>query len=291
MAKQQTNPFVLPGFGQSGDMAQNPLLASMEMMRSAWEGLAKVGGLDAVMPVNTSTDELERRIADLRTVEHWLQMNLSMLSSTIQALEVQRATVATLNNFLSSAAGMEIKAPLSPLDIALGINRAADSTPEAKSELKVDPVATAPSGDSTGLFGTPLGGGSAPSEEQPKQSDASQQPQQQATAAMQGWWDMLQSQFDNLADATAATLKGAENIRDATIAAQQKVAENMPVAPVIKKAATRKAAVKKSAVKKASIKKAAVKKTAAKKAAASKAAVKKSAAKKASAKKAALKKS
>jgi hypothetical protein len=44
-------------------------------------------------------DELDKRITDMRTVEQWLKLNLNMLQSTIQALEVQRATLATLHAF------------------------------------------------------------------------------------------------------------------------------------------------------------------------------------------------
>lgn len=41
-------------------------------------------------------EELDKRIAEMRAVEHWLQLNLSMLRATIQSLEVQRSTIATL---------------------------------------------------------------------------------------------------------------------------------------------------------------------------------------------------
>src|SRR3546814_1966658 len=100
-----TNPFVLPGLGQGGDMAGNPLLASMEMMRKAWAGLAGPGGLAQALPMAPpmNLEDLERRIAELRSVENWLRMNLSMLSSTIQGMEVQRATIATLRSFVGGA--------------------------------------------------------------------------------------------------------------------------------------------------------------------------------------------
>lgn len=47
----------------------------------------------------TNVDELDKRITDMRAVEHWLKLNLQMLQSTTQALEVQRATLATLRAF------------------------------------------------------------------------------------------------------------------------------------------------------------------------------------------------
>src|SRR5690554_7551543 len=76
MNSQNSNPFVLPGFGQAGDYSQNPLLASMEMMRQAWQGLATSGVL-AQPPVSPAltTEDLDRRISDLRAVENWLRLN------------------------------------------------------------------------------------------------------------------------------------------------------------------------------------------------------------------------
>jgi len=42
------------------------------------------------------TGELDKRIADLKAVEGWLQMNLGMLQTTIQSLEMQRNTLAAM---------------------------------------------------------------------------------------------------------------------------------------------------------------------------------------------------
>ena len=84
----------------------------MDLMRKVWgmTGLPSIpspGNL-AQMAVRLPTqlpnmvaptldiEELDKRIAEMRAVEHWLQLNLSMLRATIQSLEVQRATIATL---------------------------------------------------------------------------------------------------------------------------------------------------------------------------------------------------
>lgn len=106
MTTEQSNPFVLPGFGQSGEGAQNPVFAGMEMMRKAWQGMAGAGvsGFESAgMPI-MSIEDLERRISELQAVENWLRLNLSMLSNTIQGLEIQRSTMATLRSF--AAQGM-----------------------------------------------------------------------------------------------------------------------------------------------------------------------------------------
>jgi hypothetical protein len=41
--------------------------------------------------------EIDKRIADLRAVEKWLDLNLNMLKATVQALEVQRGTITQLS--------------------------------------------------------------------------------------------------------------------------------------------------------------------------------------------------
>jgi hypothetical protein len=41
-------------------------------------------------------EELGKRIEELRTVQFWLEQNARMLAATIQALEVQRMTLSTL---------------------------------------------------------------------------------------------------------------------------------------------------------------------------------------------------
>ena len=40
MTTNPKNPFVLPGLGQSGEMASNPLFASLEMMRQTFGALS-----------------------------------------------------------------------------------------------------------------------------------------------------------------------------------------------------------------------------------------------------------
>src|SRR5699024_12191259 len=82
---------------------------------------------------------------------------------------------------------------------------------------------SAVSGDSSGLCGQPRYQG----ETQADTASSGQPNLEQATATMQGWWDMLQAQFDHLSDATAATIKGAESMRDAAVAAQEQAMQTM----------------------------------------------------------------
>lgn len=189
MSDSYTNPFVLPGMGQNSDLSGNPLLASMEMMRQAWAGLAGPGGLTQALPMTVpmNLEDLDRRINELRSVENWLRLNLSMLSSSIQGLEVQRATIATLRSFVdsvSSAGADEAPGGASPLEVALGLKPAPKG-------------GGAPGGQSAGPGAAPA---AEPGAVPPSINAAAQ-------SASQAWWDLMQQQFNNLAAATAASMQ------------------------------------------------------------------------------------
>lgn len=100
MAKEN-NPFVLPGFGQQGEAAQNPLFAGLEMMNQAWQGLAKGSTVSATPTM--SIEDLDKKISELQTVHNWLQLNSTMLANTIQGLEIQRSTLSMVKSFAASA--------------------------------------------------------------------------------------------------------------------------------------------------------------------------------------------
>lgn len=52
------------------------------------------GALPSMLMPTLDVKELEKRIADLRSVENWLNLNLNLLRTTIQGLEMQRSTLA-----------------------------------------------------------------------------------------------------------------------------------------------------------------------------------------------------
>ncbi|WP_322068215.1 PhaM family polyhydroxyalkanoate granule multifunctional regulatory protein [Paraburkholderia bannensis] len=121
---------------------------------------------DMMTPL-TNIEELDKRVTDLRAVEQWLKLNLNMLQSAIQALEVQRATLSTLRAF-----GAFAQAQMSP-----------------------PPVHEAPARESAASFASaqsaresaPAGDADASADAPPPGFDAS------------AWWNLLQSQFNQLA--------------------------------------------------------------------------------------------
>lgn len=73
------------------------------------------GGFGAAFP-GMDLEELEKRIKDLKSVENWLNLNLNILKSTIQGLEVQHATMMALKSFgdAVSAAGAAATSATAP---------------------------------------------------------------------------------------------------------------------------------------------------------------------------------
>lgn len=55
---------------------------------------AGAAALPSMMMPTLDVKELEKRITDLRSVEQWLNLNLNLLRTTIQGLEMQRSTLA-----------------------------------------------------------------------------------------------------------------------------------------------------------------------------------------------------
>ena len=72
-----------------------------EFLKNLWGpmGLPLAG----LMAPTLIPDEIERRIAELKSVENWLNMNLNVLRLTIQGLEMQKAGLAAMQNAAGSA--------------------------------------------------------------------------------------------------------------------------------------------------------------------------------------------
>ncbi|MCK9283119.1 MAG: hypothetical protein M0P39_02430 [Rhodocyclaceae bacterium] len=71
-----------------------------DFLKNLWGSFGIPPGL--VAPV-LDIDELDKRITDMKAVEGWLKMNLNVLQMSIQALEMQRATLAAMKAMGESA--------------------------------------------------------------------------------------------------------------------------------------------------------------------------------------------
>jgi len=72
-----------------------------ELFRRLWGPLGVP--LPGMAMPTLDPNEVEKRIADLRSVENWLAMNLNMVKLSIQGLEMQKAAL------LAMGAGSEPK--------------------------------------------------------------------------------------------------------------------------------------------------------------------------------------
>jgi len=151
-----------------------------------------------------SAEDLDKRINELKTVQFWLEQNTRALAATIQALEVQKMTLATLKsmNFPMPSAFAASAAAPSP--------RATESAPAA----------------------------------QPEQSDAAPEakPAGPAVDPMQ-MWNALTQQFQNIAATalkdvgSAASQAVAKTVPAAKKSVRKASGSNARARPAAKKAA------------------------------------------------------
>ncbi|MBN3844863.1 PhaM family polyhydroxyalkanoate granule multifunctional regulatory protein [Burkholderia sp. Ac-20349] len=154
------------------DMMRMSPFGGMTSFPGATQGLPpSLSSMSDMMAPLTSVEELDKRITDLRAVEQWLKLNLGMLQSAIQALEVQRATLATLRAF-----GAFAQSSMSAAEEAAVA--AAHAAKHASPAPDADAAASA--------------------------ADASAGDAAQQAFAPSGWWNLLQSQFHQLASLAMA---------------------------------------------------------------------------------------
>jgi len=77
-------------------MPEQPPQDPFELFRRLWGPLGVP--LPGMAMPTLDPKEIEKRIADLKSVEAWLNMNLNMIRFSIQGLELQRATLQAMQN-------------------------------------------------------------------------------------------------------------------------------------------------------------------------------------------------
>ena len=77
-------------------------------------GLPSVPGMGQWIAPTLDPAELDKRIQELKTVQFWLDQNAKLLGTTIQALEVQRMTLSTLQTMNLSMADLSEALQIKP---------------------------------------------------------------------------------------------------------------------------------------------------------------------------------
>jgi len=80
---------------------ETPFQDPFELLKKMWAPMGlPLGTLAPLLDPN----DIEKRIADLKSVETWLSMNMNVLRMTIQGLEMQKATLAAFQSMQPGAA-------------------------------------------------------------------------------------------------------------------------------------------------------------------------------------------
>ena len=136
------------------------------LLKNAGAGLPNMG--QWVAPT-LNPEELDKRIQELKTVQFWLEQNARLLATTIQAMEVQKMTLSTLQT---------MNLPLADIANALRLKPMAEPpAPPAAAPAAPAPAVKAPARKAT--------------QNVPNESPAAVDPMQ--------WWAALTQQFTELA--------------------------------------------------------------------------------------------
>jgi hypothetical protein len=150
---------LVPGF----DFLQN-------LAKGTPQGMPQMPNLSSWIAPTLNVEELEKRISELKTVHFWLDQNGKALAATIQALEVQKMTLATLRGMNVSMGEMAEALRMKP------------AQPAPAREAKPAPAREAPA-PATPAAASEGNGGAGPID--PLQ-----------------WWSSLTQQFQEIAAST-----------------------------------------------------------------------------------------
>ena len=231
-------------------------------------------GLGNWVAPTVSVEELERRIKDLRAVQFWLEQNVVAVKATIQALEVQKMTLATLR-------GMNVSMTEVAKAFTMSTGGAISATaPAAAKEAPAQssgwPYASAPAEAAAEPAEPPAAEPPAEPARRPRRAKPASRASGKATEAAAPaagladpvqWWGALTQQFQQIAasalrEAGRAASEAAPSAEPATSSEAAGAGQARAEAP---EAAPKPAARKKAPAKKA---RKTAKKTAAKRAAA-----------------------
>ena len=126
----------IPGF----DFLQN-------LAKGATETVPQMPNLTNWIAPTLNVEELDKRISELKTVHFWLEQNAKALGATVQALEVQKMTLATLKgmnfNIGEMANALKMKAEDTLFSGVQKVSEKAATTSKTISEMAAEAEALA----------------------------------------------------------------------------------------------------------------------------------------------------
>ena len=176
---------LVPGF----DFLQN---LAKQAAGSASQSIPQLPNLGNWVAPTLNVEELDKRIQELKAVQFWLDQNAAALKATIQALEVQKMTLATLKGMNFNMGDVANAFKLKVADtVAGGVQRVADKAKTfsglevPETTFGVDKAATEESTE------TPA--------DKPKPKPAKAAAEGAGVVDPMQWWGALTQQFQTIA--------------------------------------------------------------------------------------------
>jgi len=190
------------GFGQfvpGFDFLKNLAQSSQQANPGAASAMPNMGSW--VAPT-VSIEELDKRIQELKAVQFWLDQNATALKATIQAMEVQKMTLSTLQ-------GMNVNMA----DLAKAFTASVPTAAAAFTPTTPDPAEPKRAPEAAPVEPAHVDASEQPAPEKPPVTKPAVDPLQ--------WWGSLTEQFQNIA---AAALKdvAAQALKDGPKTKNQK---------------------------------------------------------------------
>lgn len=168
----------------------NPFAPFMPEAMRQWAQLAPAGAPAGWVTPTLSTQDLDKRIEELKVVQFWLEQNARMIAATVQALEVQKMTLSALQALNVGSKDLAKALQVQPQDLmrswasATQTGAPAQTPPQASAQADQEPL------PSEEPFDAPPDAAPAP-------------PPNQAGLDPVQWWGALNQQFQSLASQTA----------------------------------------------------------------------------------------
>ena len=187
-----TTPFgfgkLVPGF----DFLQN-------LAKGATGSIPKMPSLSSWVAPTLSVEELDKRVDELKAVQFWLEQNSRALSATIQALEVQKMTLATLQGMNFSMGDVANAFKLKTTDSVMGSVQKLGETLAGAAHSFTSPTARAPDADAAREHDK--------HKSEPDKSDSGKSESGKSHANVvdpMQWWGALTQQFQQIATSALA---------------------------------------------------------------------------------------
>jgi hypothetical protein len=171
------------------------------LAKGASQSLPQMPNLSSWVAPTLNVEELEKRIGELKAVHFWLDQNSKALGATIQALEVQRMTLATLKgmnfNMGELADALKLKTPESMFSGTQKTSNSAAGRADTADANERDAGSQAGKADAGSQPAS--GADAAPSPARKKAGKAADQPAATGVVDPLQWWGALTQQFQQIA--------------------------------------------------------------------------------------------